>query len=723
MNRYNSARLVLLLTLLIITATGAFARQLQKTDSAGIFELIMDRVRESHLTTDNSKLENSVVRYSAKLQKDGSFKDINYSDRAQTAWTPLAHLDRLGNMVTAYVKVGNKYYQNEKLYADIVSALNFWYDKHPTSTNWFMQQIAAPQRMGVLLILMKSGKKQLPVDLENKLIVRMEIDGNRPDQHGSLGTGANKMDIATHWIYRACLLKNPDMLDFAVNQAFYPLMLTVNEGLQHDYSYHQHGDQLYIGGYGYVIVEGMTKLASFLRDTPYALPGAKKQLLCNFLLKSYLPTIRGQYYLYNILGRGISRENSLNQASFAAILRRMILLDSDNGKIYADAIQRLTGKQKADYALTPTSTHFWRSDYTLHQRSAYTFDVRTASIYTSRNENGNGEGLDGYFLTDGATTIVRNGDEYYNVFPVWDWAAIPGVTNPAMKEIPRPSPWQTPGTSEFAGGVSDNIYSVSTYVLNDTAYNINTSAKKSWFMFDNEIVCLGSGINSEAKENIHTTVNQCLLKGEVVVCERGNAKKIANNTNQRYTDLSWVLHDGVGYYFPEKSSITVSNQIQRGAWSSINTSASDRLIEKGVFKLWFDHGVSPQNDEYAYYVIPDVKSVSEMQKYAYSHLSILQNTDEIQAVVNTKANILGIVFYKPGSFSNSSVSVTVDKACVLLIKGFDKATPELYVADPGRKESLTKIALKTKFVDAQQDCSFTVYPDAYAGSTVKYTLN
>lgn len=723
MNRYNSTRLVLLLALLITTATGAFAKQAQKTDSAGIFELIMDRVRESHLATGNFKLENSVVRYSAKLQKNGSFKDINYSDRAQTAWTPLAHLDRLGNMVAAYVKAGNKYYQNEKLYADIVSALSFWYDKHPTSTNGFIQQIAAPQRMGVLLILMKAGKKQLPVNLENKLIIRMEIEGNRPDQHGSLGTGANKMDIATHWIYRACLLKNPDMLDFAVSQAFYPLMLTVNEGLQHDYSYHQHGDQLYIGGYGYVIVEGMTKLASFLRDTPYALPEAKKQLLCNFLLKSYLPVIRGQYYLYNILGRGISREGSLNQASFAAILRRMILLDSDNKKIYTDAIQRLTGKQKADYTLTPASTHFWRSDYTLHQRPAYTFDVRTASIYTCRNENGNGEGLDGYFLTDGATTIVRNGDEYYNIFPVWDWAAIPGVTNPAMKEIPRPSPWQTQGTSEFAGGVSDNIYSVSTYMLNDTAYNVNTSAKKSWFMFDNEIVCLGTGINSEAKENIHTTVNQCLLKGKVVARERGNAKQVANNTNQRYTNLSWVLHDGVGYYFPEKGSITVSNQIQRGTWSSINTSASDRLIEKGVFKLWFDHGVSPQNDKYAYYVIPGVKSVSEMQKYDYSHLSILQNTGEIQAVVNTKANILGIVFYKPGSFSNGSVSVTVDKACVLLIKGFDKAAPELYVADPGRKESLIKIALKTQFVDAQQDCSFTVYPDAYAGSTVKYTLN
>lgn len=40
-------------------------------------------------------------------------------------------------------------------------------------------------------------------------------------------------------------------------------------------------------------------------------------------------------------------------------------------------------------------------------------------------------------------------------------------------------------------------------------------AKKSWFFFDNEIMCLGTDIKSNEPESITTAINQCWLKGNV----------------------------------------------------------------------------------------------------------------------------------------------------------------------------------------------------------------
>ena len=48
----------------------------------------------------------------------------------------------------------------------------------------------------------------------------------------------------------------------------------------------------------------------------------------------------------------------------------------------------------------------------------------------------------------------------------------------------------------FVGGVSDGEYGVS--AMNLSHISLPLSAQKSWFFFDDEVVCLGSGIESGA---------------------------------------------------------------------------------------------------------------------------------------------------------------------------------------------------------------------------------
>lgn len=407
-------------------------------------------------------------------------------------------------------------------------------------------------------------------------------------------------------------------------------------------------------------------------------------------------------------------------------MQQMMILDPANKQYYEDAVFRLKGERSPGYGILAENAHFWRSDYTLHQRPAYTFDVRLASIYTSRSENGNGENMKGYFLTDGATSLTLQGDEYNNIFPVWDWARIPGVTNPIVEDIPQPRAWQTPGTSKFAGGVSNGKYGVSAYFLDDKNFGVNTSAKKAWFFFDEEIVCLGAGITSTSPQSINTTVNQCLLKSDVVACIDGHEIKV-DGVLQSQNNLSWVLHDGIWYYFPpEKGNIFISNQIQKGTWKSINTSLSDDTVQKEVFKLWFDHGSSPpKNEKYSYIIVPNKGTIAEPKKYTPDDVVILSNTDSIQAVAHRKLNIYGIVFYKASTFSDDKYSITTDKPCTILLDYNSEPKTRIYLADPSRIESNIRVKLEILSSGYSQEieCKLPVVPDPYAGASALYTIH
>ena len=482
------------------------------------FDILMKKIRDG--VAENPNIDKALELYD---DVQGCFIDIDYARRDRTNWMPLIHVDRLYDFVFAYTHPKNPYYQNEDLYHKIVKGLEYWHHRNPYCNNWWYNQIAEPQKLGILLIQMRVGKRQIPEVLETKVLQRMRKDGGHPAKW----TGANRTDIALHWIYRACLQKNDVDLKTAVENAYSPLSYTVKEGFQHDNSYFQHGVQLYIGGYGDEILKGVTQVALYTKGTKYALDDERIQFLRHFMCGTYYQVIRGQYMLFDVLGRGVSRDNATQKSHAALFAKRMLELDPAHIDEYNAIIARLEGKKSANYGIKPLHTHYFRGDYALHVRPHYTFDVRMVSNRTMRCEYGNGENLKTYFMSDGCTNIVIEGSEYARIFPVWNWNRIPGVTAPQLDTIPRTViDWQTRGTSVFAGGVSDSLYGVSVYSYLDTYADINTAAKKSWFFFDDEIICLGAGINSTAGVPVCTTINQCLLSENEVILSQSKKHSV-----------------------------------------------------------------------------------------------------------------------------------------------------------------------------------------------------
>ena len=676
------------------------------------YEMFMEKIR--HTTIKNPSIDKNL----ALFQENGSFSDIDYDDTQMTNWTPIQHIERLSDFVYAYTNEKNKYYQNEDLYQKIVKGLEYWYDVDSESDNWWHNQISEPQKLGVLLIQMRIGKKQIPQELETKILKRIQETGGDPAKW----TGANRTDIALHWIYRSCLTQNEADLKTAIDNVFNPVVYTTEEGFQHDNSYFQHGEQLYIGGYGDEILKGVTQVASYALGTQYQLDKEKVELLSKFMRETYYRTVRGQNMSFDVVGRSVSRPGLLNKRTTTTYAQRMLDIDPAHADEYKAIIARLNRKQPADYQVTASHTHYFRGDYSLHVRPQYNFDVRSASTRTKKCEYGNKENLKTYFMSDGCTNIVQTGDEYFNIFPVWNWCHIPGTTAPQVEKIPMdPKAWGVLGTSTYAGGVSDSIYGATAYAYMDTNPEVNTGAKKSWYFFDNEVVCLGAGIQSTSTYPVHTTVNQCFLKDGILVDKGGKEETLANGS---YTLQApqWVLHDKIGYFFPQKEEVFLTAQTQSGRWYDINTSKSKKEEKMDVFTLGINHGVGPKDGSYAYIVVPGKTSAQEMEAYQKENvIEILSNNAKVQAVRNTKLNVWMMTFFEAGTFKHKELSVTVDKPCVLMVKDINAKSANLHIADPGQTQSPIQVELKIGKKKQTLTADFS-QTGIYAGATKQYTV-
>lgn len=105
--------------------------------SADVFQQIIDNVVARELSTSNvTSLVASTKAYMSNMKDDGSWPDVNYASKAQTNWPAMTHLNRLNALAVAYVSPESALKGDEKLYAQIVSGLNYWYVKKPVSTNW-----------------------------------------------------------------------------------------------------------------------------------------------------------------------------------------------------------------------------------------------------------------------------------------------------------------------------------------------------------------------------------------------------------------------------------------------------------------------------------------------------------------------------------------------------------------------------------------------------------
>ncbi|MCY7356836.1 MAG: polysaccharide lyase beta-sandwich domain-containing protein, partial [Rudanella sp.] len=261
-----------------------------------------------------------------------------------------------------------------------------------------------------------------------------------------------------------------------------------------------------------------------------------------------------------------------------------------------------------------------------------------------------------------------------------------------------PTEIQKAALTDFVGAVTDGLYGA--VVFDFKSPHDGVEAKKSWFFFDEEYVCLGTDIRSTPDLPVVTTINQVLMRSEVRVMQNGTQQTVP--TGRRTLDrVKWVHHDKIGYIFPEPTTINLSDRVETGRWSAITDqkNISTELVSENVFGLWFDHGNKPTKGSYQYIVVPDVSEQQLMATGATNRsIDILSNTSDIQAVKNHKLGITQLAFYKAGAIDiGQGVSVRMDNPGMAMLKMQGGKLTELTVADPSRKLSQISVSVTGKY--------------------------
>lgn len=593
---------------------------------------------------------NAAAGYLLSQDKDkGNWDDINYSDQSVTVWQPLYHLSRILQMAVSYQTPSSAHYKSEQMREGICKGLDFWYKRKPSSKNWWQNMIGQQTKLGPILILMQD---ELPKELVDTGVAYFYA----PDGLNSQETGQNLVWYASEQIIKGCLIGSDYEISCGVNAIEREIRFTKQseDGIQRDYSFHQHGPQLYNGGYGLRFVNDTSLWATFLKDTKYAFEQETIEMLSDLLLNGTRWMVRGTMLDYGAQGREVARKAGDRAKELIPACNRMALLNPARKKEFGDFKNHIANPGNS-YNVEGNK-YFWNSDFIVHQRKDYYTSVKMVSARTVGAESGVGENLKGRWQSLGTNYIIRRGDEYKDIFPVWDWEHIPGVTAPYrigqmyLKQIQ---------SERFVGGVSDSFYGATAMVFD----RLSTRGKKSWFFFDDEYVALGAGINSLDDAPINTTINQCLLTGDVIA-DGSNVLLGEHNISSN----AWIYHDGIGYVFPVKASVMVKTGPQTGSWHSINAAYRDDIVTKSVFTLWLNHGIKPNNGNYQYIIVPGI-SANRLSAYVNNiPVSILANTPELQAVRYNAKKITGAVFYQPGMLNaGDGLVVKVDKPCMVLI--------------------------------------------------------
>lgn len=645
---------------------------------------------DRYIISDFSKAE----PYLQSMQHDGSWDDINYLDHDNN-WAPLKHLDRVIVMTIDYTKKTSTLYQNSDLLRGLEKSIDYWYTANPRCDNWYKNVIAKQFYFNVIGLLLQ-GK--IDPSLHKKIVQDLT---SKPSM-----TGSNKTLVATSTIYRGVLERNVGMISSGVSGVTDEIIVTAKEGIQHDYSFHQHGHFIYNGSYGHNFLRESIWLATMVHGTKFAYSETQIQTLRDYYLQGTRWMLRNGLFDYNVRGRQVGRPEGalLSAENIIPQLDQFSIADPAHLAEYQTSKKLIESQKPQDIG---GNKHFWRSDYMVHHRTAYVTSLKMCSKRTVGIElNMNSENKLGYWLPYGLTYIYRRGTEYQGIFPVWDWARLPGVTSPHLEyeEINKGVAY-TQETS-FIGGVSDGKYGVSAM---DFSKN-KTTAKKAWFWFDNEWVALGAGIQSSHSSAIVTGINQCLQKGKPLV-----DGKPFDKGSQSLENPGWIIHDSIGYVFPGNETVEIKAQIQSGNMQRIYGLGADSTHSSKVFSLWFDHGAKPVDASYEYIVIPG-KSQAEIDQYVENlPVSILCNTSKIQAVSHKTLKITGIVFHQAGEFNiNDDLSVGVDKPSILLV---DHKRNMISASDPTAE--LAEIKMTVTHRDGKDYTHQISLPSgAYAGKSV-----
>lgn len=637
-----------------------------------------------------------------------------YSDSNNTQFS----IRSLKFMALAFQTKGCELYQNEKLKVEILRGLDYIYKNHykvgvDTNAygNWFTWEIGGPIYLLETILLMYD---YLPADQIQAYAATALKATTKTGGDSYMYVGANALWRDRVRMYSAILLKDSATLTYVKNDVpSYMGYVKSGDGYYEDGTFMQHGNVVYNGGYGKEAFSDISHFIYMLDNSPWEITGPERDNMSTIVEKSYIPFMYNGVFMDMVRGREITRTDTTDAYAGITISLDVLLfsesVSENEGKRLKGMIKEWMNNENAihtlnegagvawymfpvynlsktleilkDDSIKPVSNAgksytFGKGVRTVHTTDKFTFGLSMYSRDITTYEVGDSN-TKGWYTGLGETYIYTpDVGQFTYQKPTLNWYRLPGVTAVNSTTVGNHT-----NSNAFAGSTTLNG-TYSTAGLEISSGSTKVSAKKSWFMFDDEVVALGTDITSAQDKNVETTIDNHYITGDNALIVNGERQPDVLGWNGKIDNARWALIEGnvkgsnIGVYFPKETRIGAVRETRTGKWTDLGSyNVDDSVQSANYLTMWIDHGSKPVNDSYAYVLLPG-KTEAQVENYASSSdTEIIRQDNDVHAVYEKTLHTLGANFWKDGDQSIDAMGVqdylSVDKASSIMIKEDD----------------------------------------------------
>ncbi|PZH21474.1 polysaccharide lyase 8 family protein [Staphylococcus aureus] len=603
-----------------------------------------------------------------------------------------------------------------------------------TNLNWWDYEIGTPRALTNTLILLNDQFSN-----EEKKKYTAPIKTFAPDSDKILSSvgqpeqakGGNLVDIAKVKLLESIIEEDTTMMKESID-AFNKVFTYVQSdatgkernGFYKDGSYIDHKDVPYTGAYGVVLLEGISQMMPMIKETPFKDSNQNDTTLKSWIDDGFMPLIYKGEMMDLSRGRAISRENETSHSASATVMKSLLRLsdamdESTKAKykqIVKTSVKSDSTYKQNDYLSSYSDISKMKSlmedstistngltqqlkiyndmdRVTYHNKYLdFAFGLSMTSKNVARYESINNENLKGWHTGAGMSYLYNSDAKHYrdNFWATADMKRLAGTTT-LENEEPKGTDVKK-SSKTFVGGTKfdDQHASIGMDFENQDK---TLTAKKSYFILNDKIVFLGTGIKStDSSKDPVTTIENRKANGYTLYTDDKQTTNSDNQgTNSVFLESTNSTQNNIGYHFLNKSKITVKKESHTGKWSEINKSQKSDDRKDEYYEVTQKH--SNTDSKYAYVLYPGISK--DVFKSKASQVTVVKQDDDFHVVKDNDSVWAGVNYSdSTQTFDINGTKVEVKAKGMFILKKKDDNTYECSFYNPESTNSASDIESK-----------------------------
>ena len=660
-------------------------------------------------------------------------------------------------MAIGYATYGTECYNDPALLKDILFALEFLYTHYNGEAevqgtgwrnirifNWWDWQIGSPMAMMDIMVLVDEF---LTVEQKRNYLKVFNLLVPVPRDYG-----ANKVHYGILMAKAGMLCEREELIKLGI-EGIENTYLYADGGVNDKQGFYRDGSYIFHTlhpmnfTYGMGHFSAVVELAELLCGSEFELSGEKKELIYTWLYKSFVP-----FYRRGVIGRGVlGRHPTGGKGSGFGLLRvissiyavsdekrkgemsaLLHMLTDEHPQFTDGRCDEFFGTMNLSQYLTYIEAYAHGGELKWQRNGMYAFNSMDRaiqhcechsfflSVSSSRIYNYeciNHENMDGWYLGDGMLCLENDPLQYDAEY----WKNVNKYRLPGTTVNNKERPYVTIAqkneylsSRDFVGTLSAGETGVSVMQLEsyhsdgellskqfykDTGeyggpppeHECTLTANKAYFFLKDYAVCLGSAINASDGVPVYTVVEN--RKGSPMI-EKGwvtgyAESKVTVNGEVVNVPSEDTVYDSV-------SCVTVGGTAICPLTPTALTLRTTEGTPSFTEVLW-QHGVDPENETYAYAILPDAKMAKDFVSNA--PVTVICNDESVQVIKENSTGDTYCVFHSAAKVGE----IEVDKPLLVCVK-----QDGIYVCDATQKAENATVTVNGKIYEVKFTDNATV---------------